>query len=57
MIKAMNGLSFASSLITHAFWPAVVTGAIVLFRRPLSDLIGRTRRYEGLGQKLEFGAL
>jgi hypothetical protein len=51
----VNGLAFASSLITSALWPIVVVVAIVVFRKPLAGLIGRTRRYEGLGQKLEFG--
>lgn len=51
----MNGLAFASSLITSALWPIVVIIAIVVFRKPLATLIGRTRRYEGLGQKVEFG--
>lgn len=51
----MNGLEFTSTLLTHLFWPLVVAGAIWLFRKPLSELIGRVRRYEGLGQKLEFG--
>jgi hypothetical protein len=51
----MNGLEFTSTLLTHLFWPLVVAGSILLFRKPLSELIGRVRRYEGLGQKLEFG--
>jgi hypothetical protein len=51
----VNGLAFASSLVTSALWPLVVVVAILVFRKPLAGLIGRTRRYEGLGQKLEFG--
>jgi hypothetical protein len=55
MIRGMNGLSFASSLIGHLVWPLVVAGAIVIFRKPLSELIGRVRHYEGLGQRMDFG--
>jgi hypothetical protein len=51
----VNGLAFASSLITSALWPIVVVVVIVVLRKPLGELIGRTRRYEGLGQKVEFG--
>jgi hypothetical protein len=51
----MSGLEFTSALLTHLFWPLVVAGAMWLFRKPLSELIGRVRRYEGLGQKFEFG--
>jgi hypothetical protein len=51
----VNGLAFASSLITSALWPIVVVVAVLVFREPLAGLIGRTKRYEGLGQKLEFG--
>lgn len=53
--RNMTGLAFTATILTHLFWPLVVAGAVVLFRRPLSDLIGRVRRYEGLGQKFEFG--
>jgi len=51
----MNGLSFASSVITALLWPLVVAIAIIVFRRPLSELIGRIKSYEGLGQKFTFG--
>lgn len=52
----MTGLEFASSLIDHLLWPLVVVAAFFLFRRPLSALIGRMTHYEGLGQRLDFGA-
>jgi hypothetical protein len=52
----MIGLEFASTLIDHLLWPLVVVAAIVLFRKPLSALIGRVTHYEGLGQKLDFGS-
>lgn len=55
MIEDVNGLAFASSLITSALWPIVVVVIVITFRKPLAALISRTRRYEGLGQKVEFG--
>lgn len=54
-VNDMNGLALASSLIGDLVWPLVVLVALVVFRKPLTDLIGRIRKYEGLGQKLEFG--
>src|ERR1022692_4196236 len=51
----MNGLEFASSLITHIYWPIVVGAAIVIFRKPLAELIGRIKSYKGMGQELTFG--
>jgi hypothetical protein len=50
----VNGLSFASSLVGHLIWPAVVVAALLIFRRPLSDLLGRIRKYQGMGQTVEF---
>jgi hypothetical protein len=51
----MNNLEFVSTLIGTLVWPLVVVSAVVLFRKPLAELIGRVRSYEGLGQKLTFG--
>lgn len=51
----MNGLGFVASLIASLSWPAVAAGAIILFRKPLAELLGRIKSYEGLGQKVTFG--
>jgi hypothetical protein len=51
----MNSLEFTSNLITRLYWPLIVGGALVLFRNPVRELLGRIKSYEGLGQKLEFG--
>jgi hypothetical protein len=51
----MNSLEFVSTLIGDLIWPFVVLAAIVVFRRPLAELIGRVKSYEGLGQKVTFG--
>jgi hypothetical protein len=51
----MNILEFASTLIGDLIWPIVVLAIIVVFRRPLAELIGRVKSYEGLGQKVTFG--
>jgi hypothetical protein len=51
----MNGLSFAASLITNLYWPLVVGLVLIVFRKPISALIGRIRSYKGFGQELTFG--
>jgi hypothetical protein len=51
----MTGMEFASTLITHLLWPLVVAGALVFFRKPLTELVSRVRHYEGLGQSVDFG--
>ena len=51
----VNGLGLVASLIASLTWPAVVAGAIILFRKPLAELLGRVKSYEGLGQKVTFG--
>jgi hypothetical protein len=52
----VTGLQFASSLVSTVIsWPLAFAGAILLFRRPLGDLIRRARSYEGMGQKITFG--
>lgn len=51
----MSGYEFASSLVDHLVWPVLVMVALLLFRDPVTALIGRLRSYEGLGQKITFG--
>lgn len=51
----MNWLGLVGSLVGSVIWPVVVICALILFRRPLTDLIGRLKSYEGLGQRLTFG--
>lgn len=51
----MNGLQFASSLISSLVWPMVALVLVAVFRKPLADLIGRIKSYKGLGQELTFG--
>ena len=51
----MNGLQFTSTLVGDLSWPIVVSAAIIIFRKPIAEVIGRVRSYEGLGQKLTFG--
>jgi hypothetical protein len=53
----MNVLSFTASLIASLSWPAVAIAAMLLFRRPLANLIARIRSYKGMGQEVEFGEL
>jgi hypothetical protein len=51
----MNDLGLVSALVAQLYWPLIVGGALILFRKPVRELLGRIRTYEGLGQKLEFG--
>ncbi|MFI5849118.1 hypothetical protein ACIA8B_24110 [Micromonospora chalcea] len=52
----MGWMEFVSSLFGHLLsWPVVVAVVVVIFRRPLRELIGRIRSYEGLGQRIDFG--
>ncbi len=51
----MNGFGLTSSLIINLYWPVIVVVAIFIFRKPLSELIGRIRSYKGFGQEVAFG--
>jgi hypothetical protein len=51
----MTNLTFVTSIVSSLAIPATVVTALILFRKPLTDLIGRVSTYEGLGQKLQFG--
>lgn len=51
----MSTLEIAASLVGSLTWPAVVLVVVVIFRSPLSDLIGRIKSYKGLGQEVTFG--
>lgn len=51
----MNGLQFASSLITGLAWPVVVVILALVFRKHIAALIGRVKSYKGMGQELTFG--
>lgn len=51
----MNGFGLTSSLIINLYWPVIVAFAIFIFRRPLSELLGRIRSYKGFGQEVAFG--
>lgn len=51
----MSNLSFVASLVGSLAVPVTVLAVLVLFRRPLVELLGRIVSYEGLGQKVSFG--
>lgn len=52
----MAVLDFISSLLGHFLsWPVLVLAIVFLFRAPVTDLLGRVRSYEGMGQKVTFG--
>jgi hypothetical protein len=46
---------FASEIIGHVVWPAVVLTALLIYRRPLIERIKRLKRLEGKGFAAEFG--
>jgi hypothetical protein len=52
---AMNNLGFIASVVGSLAIPVTVVAALLIFRRPLTDLLGRIISYEGLGQKVSFG--
>jgi hypothetical protein len=51
----VNSAQFAASVVASLSWPLVVLAALMTFRRPLSDLIGRVVTYKGLGHEVTFG--
>jgi hypothetical protein len=51
----MNNLGFIASVVGSLAIPVAVVAALLIFRRPLADLLGRIISYEGLGQKVNFG--
>jgi hypothetical protein len=55
MIYAMNDLGFVASMIGSLAIPVTVVATLLIFRRPVTDLLGRIISYEGLGQKVDFG--
>lgn len=53
---AMSALEFAASQVASLCWPAVILGAMIIFRQPLSELIGRIiKTYKSWGQEVTFG--
>lgn len=51
----MNIFAFVASIVGSMAAPITVVVALIIFRNPLVDLIGRVTSYEGLGQKVQFG--
>ena len=51
----MNDLGFVASLIGSLAWPLALVIVLVIFRRPVTKLIGRATQYKGFGQELTFG--
>jgi hypothetical protein len=51
----VNNLAFIASVVGSLAIPITVVAALLIFRGPLTDLLGRIISYEGLGQKVSFG--
>jgi hypothetical protein len=52
----MGAVEFFSVLLGNILaWPVLVFVLVLMFRKPLAELIGRMKSYEGLGQKVTFG--
>ncbi len=51
----MNNLAFISSVVGSLAIPVTVLVALLIFRGPLAELLGRIISYEGLGQRVSFG--
>lgn len=51
----MNNLAFVASVVGSLAIPVTILVALLIFRGPLTELLGRIISYEGLGQKVNFG--
>jgi hypothetical protein len=51
----MNNLAFVASMVGSLAIPVTILVALLIFRGPLTELLGRIISYEGLGQKVNFG--
>jgi hypothetical protein len=51
----MNNLAFIASVVGSLAIPVTVVVALLIFRGPLTELLGRIVSYEGLGQRVNFG--
>ena len=51
----MNNLEFVASVVGSLAIPVTILVALLIFRGPLTELLGRIISYEGLGQKVNFG--
>ncbi|MCT9931871.1 hypothetical protein N5079_16810 [Planotetraspora sp. A-T 1434] len=52
----MDWFNFSEKMLGHLLsWPVLVLIALLLFRKPLGELIKNIKSYEGLGQKITFG--
>ena len=51
----MNNLAFIASVVGSLAVPGTILAALLVFRGPLAELLGRIISYEGLGQKVNFG--
>ena len=51
----MNSLAFIASVVGSLAVPVTIVVFLLLFRGPLTELLGRIISYEGLGQKVNFG--
>lgn len=51
----MSTPALVASLVASLSWPVMIICVVVIFRTPLSGLIGRLKSYKGLGQEVTFG--
>lgn len=51
----MSNLAFIASVVGSLAIPVTVVVALLIFRGPLTELLGRIVSYEGLGQRVNFG--
>lgn len=51
----MNSFAFIASVAGSLAIPVTVLVALLIFRSPLAELLGRIVSYEGLGQRINFG--
>lgn len=48
-------LSWSASVIGHVLdWPVMIVATALIFRSPITGLIGRVRRYKGMGGEVDF---
>lgn len=52
----MTGFEFVSALVGHVIsWPVLLLLFILLYKTPLTELLGRVKKAEGLGVTVDFG--
>lgn len=55
-IGYMNWMGFVATVIGHLAWPTALVALMILFRRPVTNLLAQLRSFKGFGTEATFGA-